>query len=66
MSSGGVTRTHTAFPLLVSMEAIISASNADTGSMAYLLRAVHANVLKKQVKYPSTASAIYETKRVNG
>ena len=49
----------TNYPALVSLESLVAASNADVGSMAYLMRPGHRGALKGVQRFSSTDSPVF-------
>jgi HK97 family phage major capsid protein/HK97 family phage prohead protease len=58
----------TAFPALVSLESEVAADNADSGSLAYLMRPAHRGALRVASRFASTDTPVWDpaTNRVNG
>ena len=53
------TNAATNYPQLVSLESLVAASNADVGSMAYLMRPGHRGALKGVQRFTSTDSPVF-------
>ena len=53
------TNAATNYPQLVSLESLVAASNADVGSMAYLMRPGHRGALKGVQRFSSTDSPVF-------
>jgi len=57
----------TAYPLMVSLESLVAAANADSGSLAYLMRPTIRGALKSTQKFgANTSVAVWEDGMVNG
>jgi len=52
----------TNYPALVSLESLVAASNADVGSMGYLMRPGHRGALKNVQRFTSTDSPVFESR----
>ncbi len=68
LSSNGLALANTtAYPLMVSLETLISAANADVETMGYLMRAGHRGALKTSARFANSDTPVYEPNNtVNG
>ncbi len=68
LSSNGLALGNTtAYPLMVSLETLISAANADVETMGYLMRAGHRGALKTSARFANSDTPVWETNNtVNG
>lgn len=58
-ANGLVLGNTTAYPALVSLETAVANSNADVGSLAYLMRPGHRGALRNQVRFSSDVNPIW-------
>jgi HK97 family phage major capsid protein len=56
----------TAYPALVSLEGLISADNADTNTMAFLLRGGHRSKLRTVARFSGTDSPVFTSENGQG
>ena len=58
----------TAFPAMVSLESLIASANADSGSLAYLMRPGHRGALRTSSRFANSDTPVWDpaTNRVNG
>ena len=67
-SNGLALGNSTAYAAMVSLESLVAASNADTGSLAYLMRPGHRGALRTQQRFSNTDSPVWNPldNKVNG
>lgn len=56
----------TAYPAMVSLESILAAADADSGSLAYLMRPTVRGTLKTQPRFANTNTPVFDGGQVNG